>query len=190
MPSELNDTTIHELDAPEAMVYRILPPHRRPPCLDSKTDLFRPASNLDCLDCGALMIADGVAITPQGNDATTLLTLSPGAATVVSPKRLHLHLRYQDPGTSLKISSSLDAVLLFTAGLDWALQITGTLSCVEPIGVTRSVWSDCALFDVQVHGVGYRRATGPRGPDVLTSVLSADRQGLPTLAQIAREARR
>lgn len=187
MPPELNNTKNHELNTCEATVFCTLPPNRRTLGNESKSDLFRPASHLDCLDRGALLVAGSVAIMFEGNDATKHLTLSPGSVTVVSPKCLRVHCR--SPEASLRSSSQRKAVLLFTAGLDWALEISGTFSCIgSSVGPQRN-HSDCILFDVQLYGVGYRGVTGPGGPPALPTASTADLQALPTLAQIAQEVR-
>jgi hypothetical protein len=161
--------------------------HQLDQCADNQIDLFRQADHLDCLDCGALMVAKGVAITSPASHQPITLSLIPGSVTIFSPQRLLL--RCHRPETFLQINEQREAALLFTAGLDWALEVSGILSSVSPTGATQSGWSDCALLDVQVRSVGYRGADEVRVLAALAPSPPTDFQGLPTFDQIARETR-
>ncbi len=186
MSPERNNTAIHQHEGFEGPV-SLTRLHQSTQCSNSTSDLIRQADHLDCLDCGALIVAKRVSITFQGNHRPTALPLSPGALTIFSPR--HLHLRCQCPEMSAQFNSLQDAVLLFTAGLDWALEVRGVLSRVRPEEATIPGRSDCVLLDVQVHSVGYLRSENLRGVGALAPNSPADLPGLPTLAQIACEAR-
>jgi hypothetical protein len=128
-----NNTAIHQSGDFEGLI-PLARQHQSTQCPNSKSDLIRQADHLDCLDYGALIVAKGVAITSQANQRPTALPLSPGAVTIFSPRRLHI--RCQGPEISAQFNSLRDAVLLFTAGLDWALELRGILSRVRPEGAT------------------------------------------------------
>ena len=186
MSLERNNTFLHQSDNIEGPIH-LTRQHQSNQCPNSKSDLIRQADHLDCLDCGALIVAKGVAITSQANHRPTALPLSPGALTIFSPRRLHL--RCQGPEMSAQFNSLRDAVLLFTAGLDWVLEVRGILSRVRPEEATMPGRSDCVLLDVQVYSVGYLRSENLRGVGALAPNSPADLPELPTLAQIACEAR-
>ncbi len=186
MSPERNNTAIHQpkdFEGPISLTRQ----HQSTQCPNSKSDLIRQADHLDCLDCGALIVAKRVAITSQANQRPTALPLSPGAVTIFSPRRLHL--RCQSLEISAQFNSLRDAVLFFTAGLDWALEVRGVLSRVRPEDATMPGGSDCVLLDVQVYSVGYVQSDNLRGVGALEPNPSMDLPGLPSLAQIACEAR-
>ena len=186
MSPERNNSAIHQSDDFEGPI-PLTRQHQSTQYPEDKSDLIRQADHLDCLDCGALIVAKGVAITSQANHRPTVVPLNPGAVTIFSPRRLHL--RCPGPETSLQINSLRDAVLLFTAGLDWILEVRGILIGLRPAEAIMPGRSDCVLLDVQVHSVGYRRADKVRAVGALAPNSFMDLQGLPSLAQIASEAR-